>query len=106
MVEFLSTEESQIYFSTRGRESQIGAWASPQSQPVKDRKELEDRVEEIKKRFEGQETIPCPPFWGGLRIKPLEWEFWQGRPNRVHDRFSFTRESTEDEKWEIQRLGS
>lgn len=102
----MSTEESQIYFNTRPRDSRIGAWASPQSQSVKDRKELEDKVAEVAKRFEGQEVIPCPPFWGGLRIKPLEWEFWQGRANRVHDRFTFTKESVEDKDWKIERLGS
>lgn len=105
-TEFLSNEESQIYFNTRGRESKIGAWASPQSVAVKDRQELEDHVKAIEEKFQGQDDIPCPPFWGGLRIKPLEWEFWQGRPNRVHDRFTFTKLSVDDKEWKIQRLGS
>lgn len=106
VTEFLTNEESQIYFDTRARESRIGAWASPQSVAVKDRQELENKLKEIEKRFENQDRIPCPPFWGGLRIKPLEWEFWQGRRNRVHDRFTFTRDSVEDKDWKVQRLGS
>lgn len=104
VAERIPVEESQIYYDTRPRDSRIGAWASPQSQPVENRQELDDLVEKYKKKFEGVEKIPCPPHWGGLRIRPVEWEFWNGRPNRVHDRFSFTRESVESESWGVKRL--
>ncbi|KAA8915184.1 hypothetical protein TRICI_002679 [Trichomonascus ciferrii] len=106
ITEFLTNEESQIYFDTRPRASRIGAWASPQSTPLQNRQELEDKVKEVENRFEGVDKIPCPPFWGGLKIKPLEWEFFQGRTNRTHDRFSYTRESVDDNSWTIQRLSS
>lgn len=99
--ERLTTEESQIYFDKRPRASRIGAWASPQSSAVESRQQLDEFVQEQGKRFEGQEHIPCPPFWGGLRIRPLEWEFFQGRTNRVHDRFTYTKQGDE---WIIQRL--
>lgn len=104
VAERIPVEESQIYYDTRPRDSRIGAWASPQSQPVENRQELDDLVEKYRKKFEGVEKIPCPPHWGGLRIRPVEWEFWNGRPNRVHDRFSFTRETPESEKWNVKRL--
>ena len=84
-TERLSEEESQIYASTRPRHSQLGAWASPQSQTIRDREELIDRVEEIEGRFEEVETIPVPPFWGGLRIVPDVVEFWQGLPSLLWD---------------------
>lgn len=99
--ERLTTEESQVYFDTRPRKSRIGAWASPQSESIH-RHDLDKRVEELEKKFEGQEQIPCPPHWGGLRITPSEFEFFQGRPNRVHDRFVFLRQA--DQSWAIDRV--
>jgi pyridoxamine 5'-phosphate oxidase len=101
--ERLTTEESQIYFDKRPRASRIGAWASPQSTVVNSREELDQFVEQQEKRFEDQDKIPCPPFWGGIRVRPIEWEFFQGRPNRVHDRFSYVKNG---DKWVIQRLAS
>lgn len=100
-VERLPPQESQIYYDTRIRGSRIGAWASPQSQVLKDREELEQRVKDVEKKFEGQEKIPVPPFWGGLRVVPDMVEFWQGRQSRLHDRIRYTKEEGE---WKIQRL--
>jgi pyridoxamine 5'-phosphate oxidase len=93
-------EESQAYFATRPLESRLGAWASKQSDLLANRQELEARVAETRKRFEGQE-IPCPPFWGGFRICPERFEFWQGRASRLHDRICYT---IENGLWQIARL--
>lgn len=100
-VERLPPQESQVYYDTRIRGSRIGAWASPQSQVLSGREELEKRVEEVEKRFEGQEKIPVPPFWGGLRILPEMVEFWQGRQSRLHDRIRYTKDG---EGWKVERL--
>ncbi|KAF2168836.1 hypothetical protein M409DRAFT_65212 [Zasmidium cellare ATCC 36951] len=104
--ERLSREESQVYFDTRIRGSRIGAWASQQSQVLRDRAELEQRVKDIEERFggEGEGRIPVPEFWGGLRVKPEMVEFWQGRPSRLHDRFRYTRTQGEGGEWKIERL--
>ena len=99
-VERLSTEESAAYFATRGRGSQIGAWASDQSRPIPDRAELQAQVAEIEARFAGKD-IPLPGFWGGYRLIPDRFEFWQGRANRLHDRLAYT---PRDGGWEITRL--
>ena len=93
-----------MYFNTRIRGSRIGAWASEQSSVLKDRKELEMRVAEVEEWFRGRDEIPVPTFWGGLRIRPVLVEFWQGRENRLHDRFVYTREDVESEEWEVERL--
>ncbi len=87
----LSEEESYAYFSTRPRGSQIGAWASKQSHTLESRQELEERVKEYKEKFAGKD-VPLPPFWGGYRLAPERIEFWQGRADRLHDRFRFLRE--------------
>ncbi|KAF2273597.1 pyridoxamine 5'-phosphate oxidase [Westerdykella ornata] len=100
-VERLSAAESQVYYNTRIRGSRIGAWASPQSQVLNSREALEQKVKDVEKRFEGQEEIPVPPFWGGLRILPEMVEFWQGRQSRLHDRFRYTKVG---EEWKIDRL--
>lgn len=97
----LSREESEAYFHSRPRGSQIGAWASAQSSVLPARKDLEDAVRRIESQYAGQ-TIPLPPFWGGYLLTPSRMEFWQGRANRLHDRFEFTRNT--DGSWTMNRL--
>ena len=100
--ERMTSEESQIYYDTRIRGSRVGAWASQQSKVLQDRAELERQVADVEKKFDGEEKIPVPEFWGGLRVKPEMVEFWQGRPSRLHDRFRYTK--SEGGKWQIDRL--
>jgi pyridoxamine 5'-phosphate oxidase len=87
-VEKISREETEAYFASRPRLSQIGAWASEQSQKIESLLWLEERVQSFEKKFEG-EVIPCPPHWGGWRIKPKEFEFWFGRDGRLHERYCY-----------------
>ena len=98
----ISTAESLKYFATRPRGSQIGAWCSQQSSVISSRKMLELKFDEMKRKFHNQE-IPLPSAWGGYRVVPHSFEFWQGRPNRLHDRFLYSRLDTES-AWKIQRL--
>jgi pyridoxamine 5'-phosphate oxidase len=99
-VERLPESESDAYFATRSRDSQLGAWASPQSQPIASREELDRLVEEVAARFDGGE-VPRPPNWGGYLLTPDTVEFWQGQVGRLHDRFRYTRA---DDGWAIERL--
>lgn len=92
---------SDAYFKSRPRGSQVGAWASPQSTIIKDRKILEDRVKEIEKRFEDKKVLSRPNQWGGFGVDPFEIEFWQGRSSRLHDRIVYTKV---DQLWKINRL--
>ena len=100
VAEKIKTSESLKYFMSRPHGSQLGAWVSDQSSVLSSRKILEIKLEEIKRKF-GKGKIPLPDFWGGYRIKPENFEFWQGCPDRLHDRFLYTK--TADE-WGIERL--
>lgn len=94
-------EMSDDYFASRPRKSQIGAWASDQSNAISSRKELEENYKKIEEKFKGVDNIPRPDFWGGYVVNPHYFEFWQGRPGRLHDRICFDKQ---DEKWLTSRI--
>ena len=100
MAERLADNENSDYFKSRPISSQLAAWASEQSSPIASREVLEAQFNAVQQRFESGE-IPLPEFWGGYRIVPREFEFWQGGENRLHDRFSFQRDG---DSWIISRL--
>jgi pyridoxamine 5'-phosphate oxidase len=99
-VERLPNAESDEYFASRPRDSQLGAWASPQSEPLPDREALDALVHEIEERFSGGD-VTRPPFWGGYALRPEEIEFWQGQAGRLHDRFRYSRHG---DGWRLDRL--
>ena len=92
--------ESEAYFKTRPRGHQLGAWVSAQSEVIARRAVLEDRLKQFEQKYPN--AVPLPPFWGGYVLAPVEIEFWQGRPNRLHDRFRYTKRA--DGNWLIERL--
>ncbi|WP_298941331.1 pyridoxamine 5'-phosphate oxidase [uncultured Psychromonas sp.] len=99
-IERISHEESEAYFHSRGRGSQIGAWASKQSQVLDERQSLVDSVKFYEEKLTGK-VVPLPEFWGGYRVIPEKIEFWQGKADRLHDRFVYTKQGAE---WAITRL--
>jgi pyridoxamine 5'-phosphate oxidase len=102
-VERVPRAESEAYFATRPRGSQLAAWASHQSSVLADRAELEARFAAARERFEGDE-VPCPPYWGGYRLTPDGIELWQGRADRMHDRLRYERDASATTGWRIVRL--
>ena len=99
-VERVSAAESDAYFAGRPRGSQLGAWASDQSEVLPSRESLEEKYREVERRFEGR-TVERPLFWGGFRLTPVRIEFWYGRPDRLHDRVVYVRDGS---AWRIERL--
>ena len=102
-AERVADSEADAYFASRPHGSRLGAWASPQSEPVASREALEGRLADAASRFPGDD-VPRPPFWGGYRIVPHAVEFWQGRPNRLHDRIAYHRAPGGGDAWTSQRL--
>ena len=100
----VTQEESEEYFAQRPRESQLGAWASPQSQVVASRSALDERYGGVLAQFADLDDVPLPPFWGGIRVEPREVEFWQGRKGRMHDRLVYRRGDDPNAPWSVDRL--
>lgn len=103
LVQKISTSESLAYFSSRPKGSQIGAWISPQSKIIESREFLKSKLAEMKAKFSSGK-IPLPNAWGGYRVVPTKFEFWQGRSSRLHDRFVYQKSEDDSGTWNINRL--
>jgi pyridoxamine 5'-phosphate oxidase len=101
LVEKVSEAESEAYFQSRPRDSQLGAWASPQSRTIPEREVIESNMAALQTKYADQPVLPLPPHWGGYRVLPDVFEFWQGRESRLHDRIRYTRD---EEGWVLDRL--
>ena len=101
VVEKVSREASEKYFKSRPYESQVGAWASNQSEIVQSREQLEAQFKDMLQEYPETKGVPLPPFWGGYIVKPTRFEFWQGRASRLHDRFEYV---LNEQKWVLSRL--
>jgi pyridoxamine 5'-phosphate oxidase len=101
IVEKLPKEQSEDYFHSRPKGSQIGAWVSPQSKVISDKEVLARRKEELVKKYKDDKHLPLPDFWGGYKVTPNKIEFWQGRPDRLHDRLRYT---INGNTWKLERI--
>ncbi|NRB47489.1 MAG: pyridoxamine 5'-phosphate oxidase [Saprospiraceae bacterium] len=104
IVEKISAADSEAYFQSRPKGSQIGAVASPQSTVIPGREVLEEKVKALEQEYANQEKLPCPEHWGGYIVKPTQIEFWKGRASRLHDRLVYTKLEGKGEGWKIERL--
>ena len=100
-VQKVSAQETADYFQSRPRGSQLGAWCSHQSDVIASREVLESRQRELEAQYPGDTPIPTPPFWGGYRVTPARFEFWQGQTSRLHDRFRYV---VDGDAWRVERL--